>query len=284
MIHPLLDLGGRGSLLHLAPANGFPPATYLPALDPLLDSFRVVSLPPRAMWPGIGPPPPADSWDPLASDLLEGMTRHRLEPVIAVGHSFGAVISLLAAVREPARFRALIMLDPVIFTPAIYAELESQRRGGEAGFRPLVEGARKRRRAFASGEDAFIYWRERPLFADWSDDAVRRYVRAMLRPDDGGGYTLTWSPVWEGHYYESVHAGTWEALGRLSPSLPVLVVAGARSETPLPEAVAMLKERLPAGALRLLEGRGHLFPQSAPRETGELLRDWLSLLPAAPAP
>src|SRR5688572_21044160 len=89
MEHPLLELGGHGALLHLAPANGFPPATYLPALTPVLATHQVVSLPPRAMWPGNPPPGAPGSWTELADDLLEGLSRHQLPPVIAVGHSFG---------------------------------------------------------------------------------------------------------------------------------------------------------------------------------------------------
>src|SRR5687768_6050617 len=147
MEHPLLQLGGRGALLHLAPANGFPPATYLPALAPVLATHQVVSLPPRAMWPGHAPPPGAPgSWTELADDLLAGLSRHLLPPVIAVGHSFGAVASLLAAVRDRPRFRALAMLDPVIPPPAAMQEYRERRARGEVGFRPLVEGARRRRR------------------------------------------------------------------------------------------------------------------------------------------
>lgn len=283
MIHPLLELGGRGPLVHLAPANGFPPATYLPALMPVLEEHRVVSLPPRAMWPGIEPPPEAPgSWESLADDFLTGLRRHGLAPVIAVGHSFGAVASLLAAVRERSRFRALALLDPVIGPPAFMQEYREKRERGEMEFRPLAQGARKRRSRFATGADAFEYWRSKPLFADWSDDAVWRYTGAMLRPLPAGGFTLVWSPEWEAHYYESFYPDTWDEIARLDPSLPILVVGGGTSDTLLPEAVALLRERLPWATHVTIPGRGHLFPQSAPAETGRILTSWLSGL--APLP
>jgi pimeloyl-ACP methyl ester carboxylesterase len=215
MEHPLLELGGHGALLHLAPANGFPPATYLPALAPLLATHRAVSLPPRAMWPDHAPPPEAaGSWTELAEDLLAGFRHHQLPPGIAVGHSFGAVASLLAVVRDRSRFRALAMLDPVIPSPALMQEYRDRRARGEVGFRPLVEGARKRRSRFDSGEEAFAYWRRKPLFANWSDEALWRYTRAMLHPLPEGGFTLTWSPAWEAFYYLSFYPGTWEEIRR----------------------------------------------------------------------
>ena len=272
MIHPLLLLGGTGAPVLLAPANGFPPATYLPAVAPLLAHHQVVSLPPRAMWPGLEPPSAPASWAPLAEDLLAGLERHRLPPLVAVGHSFGAVACLLAAVRQPERFRGLVLLDPTIATPAIMAQIAAQRARGEMFFRPLAQGARKRRSRFDDPAEAVAYWREKPLFADWSDAALRRYTLAMLRPLPEGGFGLTWSSEWEAHYYESFHTGTWDAIAALDPSMPVTVVAGATSDTLLPEAAALLRERLPRAAHHVIAGRGHLFPHSAPIETGTILQ------------
>jgi len=283
MMHPLLDMGGRGPLLHLAPANGFPPPTYLPALSAVGADHRLLSLPPRAMWPGIGPPPGRPgSWESLADDLLAGMRHHGLAPVLAVGHSFGAVASLMAALRDPSRFRALALLDPTIPPPAFMREFRERRERGEMGFRPLVQGALKRRSRFATGEEAFAYWRSKPLFADWSDDALWRYTRAMLHPLPAGEFTLTWSPAWEAHYYESFYSDTWNEIAKLDSSLPLLIVGGAASDTLLPEAAALLRERLPWATHITIPARGHLFPHSAPEETARILSDWLSELGPLP--
>lgn len=286
MTHPLIELGGSGPLVHLAPANGFPPATYVPMLQPVLAHHRVVSLPPRAMWPGIGEPPDAPgSWAELSEDLLAGLAEHRLPPVLGMGHSFGAVVSLLAAVEQPARFRALVLLDPTIPPPAFMQAYLEARRRGDLTFRPLAEGARKRRDRFGDAAEAFGYWRGKSLFADWSDAALRTYVEAMLAPDPDGGFTLTWSPRWEAHYYESFFAETWEVLDRLDPAMPLLIVGGGTSDTFVPEAARLLQERLPHAVMRTIEGHGHLFPQSAPEQTGSLVAEWLSgLNGTAPPP
>jgi pimeloyl-ACP methyl ester carboxylesterase len=276
MPHPLIELGGHGPIVLLLPANGFPPATYLPALEPLLARHRIVSLPPRAMWEDAGPvPSQAGSWLSLAEDLLEGMRTHALADSIAIGHSFGAVTGLLAAVREPGRFRALALLDPTIWPPRDLEEFAEQRRRGEAGSRALVRGALKRRERFASEAEAFAYWRGKPLLTDWSDAALRRYAHAMLRPSKAGGFTLSWRREWEAHYYESVYTETWEALGALDPALPLLVVRGENSDTFSPEAAARLAATLPRAEQRTIPGRGHLFPQAAPEETGRILAEWL---------
>jgi sigma-B regulation protein RsbQ len=62
----------------------------------------------------------ASSWDPrryasldgYARDLLEVCAALDLEDVVLVGHSVGAMIGLLAALREPARFERMVMVSP----------------------------------------------------------------------------------------------------------------------------------------------------------------------------
>lgn len=281
MPQPLIELGGTGAVIHLAPANGFPPQTYLPALTPLLARHRVVSLPPRAMWPEAGAPPAAPgSWATLADDLLHGLIDHQLPPLIGIGHSFGAVVSLLAANRARPKFTALALLDPTILPPSYMDHIRAQRERGETSFRPLVQGARKRRDRFESASEAFGYWRDKPLFADWSDAALGNYVAAMLRPVAAGGYTLTWSPAWEAHYYESFYTESWQDLSTLDRSLPLLIIHGSTSDTFLPAAAQLLRERFPHAEMHSVSGHGHLFPQSAPEATGRIVADWIKGLTA----
>jgi pimeloyl-ACP methyl ester carboxylesterase len=250
---------------------------YRPAVAPLFAAHRVVSLPPRALWPDAGSPPgEPGSWTSLADDLLSGMREHRLPPLVAIGHSFGAVAALLAAVREPARFRALVLLDPTILPPEMMDGIAIRQQQGDRDFRPLIEGARKRRAHFGSASEAFAYWRGKPLFADWVDAALHRYVEATLVPDPSGGFRLAWPPAWEAWYYESFYAGSWGDVARLDPKLPVLVIGGERSDTFVPEARALLPGKLPLATHRTLAGAGHLFPMAAPEETGRLIAGWLA--------
>ncbi|HEV8597923.1 MAG TPA: alpha/beta hydrolase [Gemmatimonadales bacterium] len=276
MPHPLFELGGHGPLVILLPANGFPPESYLPALEPLFSRYRVVSLPPRGMWEDAGAAPTRPgTWLTLAEDLLAGMRRHALPPAIVIGHSFGAVSGLLSAVRDRARFRALGLLDPTIFPPRLLAEFAEERRKGATSSRPLVRAALTRRDRFAGEAEAFTHWRGKPLFADWPEDSLRRYTQAMLLPAAEGGFRLRWRPDWEAHYYESIYTESWDDLAKLDPALPLLVVRGERSDTYLPEAAALLSARAPWARQRSIAGRGHFFPQSAPAETSRVLLDWL---------
>lgn len=286
LIQPLHDFSAGGSIrgprparptLHLAIANGFPPATYTPFVEPLLAHFRVLSLPPRALWPGIGAPPARPgTWVTLAEDLLAGLATHAQGPVVGVGHSYGAVATLLAAVREPTRFSKLVFLDPTILPPPVMGEIAAARQRGEPARLELVEGARRRRSRFASADEAYAFWRSRPLFRLWPDETLRLYAESMTRPAvDAEGVELTWTGAWEAYYYESFYTETWLEARRLSPGIPLLVITGGTSTTVAPETVEEMRRVWPWAEIRTIPGHGHLFPQEMGAAAGEMVREWL---------
>lgn len=277
---PLYEYGGSGPLIHMALANGFPPQTYAPLLQPFTSVYRVVSLPPRGLWPGIGPvPEDVGTWRELRDDLLAGLRQYDLSDVIAIGHSFGAVASMLAAIDEPQRFRALVMLDPTIMPRPIMQQMQAMRAQGEIPRFPLVDGALSRRDRFADVDEAFSYWRGKTLFEDWSDAALRLYAESMTRPaEDGDGVTLSWPREWEAYYYLSFYTDTFEDLPRLNGLLPVLVIQGGNSNAYGDDAQQQVRDVLPDATHEILPGYGHLFPQAAPDSTRQIISEWLKKL------
>lgn len=277
MTRPLFQLGGEGPVLHWAPATGFPLSTYQPLYEPLAARYRNVAVPPRPLWPDIGPPPdrPA-SWADHATDILGGLREHGIGPVIAIGHSAGGVASLLAAIRDPDTVRGVVLFDPTILPPALMTEWRALKAGGwKDRPHPLATRARERRSDFTSHDEAFDYWRDRAMFHDWSDAALRRYVEGALRPTPDGGWTLIWTGGWEAHTYESIHLDTWDDLTRLDPKVPLLVIRGGTSETFTAESAKRFQDLVSWATMATVPGYGHLFPQAAPAETLAILDDWL---------
>lgn len=272
MPQTIYEFGGQGTPLHIAIANGFPPQTYAPLLQPFTNRYRVFSLPPRALWTDPPPPESFQSWHELADDLLAGLEQFGLTDVIALGHSFGAIASMIAAVKAPSRFRGLILLDPTLLPASALAGLAELRAA--QGRTPLADGALKRKARFNDVEEAYTYWRGKPLFADWSDAAVRLYAESLTRPALDGGLELTWPPAWEAHYYDTITADIWEFVPRLRGLLPVLILRGTTSNTLSPEAIAAVREMLPDADFGEIEG-GHLFPHAAPDATHKAIDRWL---------
>lgn len=276
MSDPIVVFGGSGQPLHLAVGNGFPPEVYLPVVRPLTRGFSVYTLLPRPLWDP--PPPPArlSSWQDMAMDLLAGLNQQSITSTIAMGHSFGGTISLMAAAYAPERFRALILLDPALFAPErVIAMKRAQAEGNYSN--PLAERAIKRRSRFASSDEALHYWRSRPLFQGWAEAALRLYAQSALAPDDERpGMVLRWSPEWEARCYMLAYPDAWPLLDALPLDLPVLVVRGADTDVFTDMAAAHLRVVRPQTTLITIEG-GHLFPMTSPAETATVVQQWLAV-------
>jgi pimeloyl-ACP methyl ester carboxylesterase len=183
---------------------------------------------------------------------------------------------MLAAVRQPERFRALVLLDPTILPAALLDEVRELRERGELPRMPLVEGARRRRDRFASVEEAYQSWREKPLFAGWPDATLRLYAESMTRSaTEGDGVELTWTREWEAYYYETLYAESWVEAARLSAEIPLLVLVGEESNTVPPESVVEMRRVWPWATMQTIPGHGHLFPQEMGAEAGEIVAEWL---------
>ena len=268
------EFSNGGPPVTLAVANGFMPSTYLPMLKPLTETYQVISLLPRALWNDEQPPERLHSWkDMLARDMIESIEDNDLNGIIGMGHSFGAIGTLLTAIARPQRFRALVLLDPTILPrPALWMIRAAQKFGLK---NPYAERAKIRRFRFDSVEDAFAYFRPKRLFHNWPDAALERYSQT-LKPHPDGGLQLSWPREWEAYYFRTMYTGIWRELPKLRKTgLPTLVVRGGDSDTLVVSAARRMQRILPDMTYHEVEGHGHLFPHTAPAQTADLITSWL---------
>ncbi|NBS28513.1 MAG: alpha/beta fold hydrolase, partial [Actinobacteria bacterium] len=116
-------------------------------------------------------------------------------PVIGVGHSMGGAALVMAALREPELFRALVLYEPIIFPP------ESRRP--DAPKSPLADGARRRRTNFASFDEALANYSAKPPLNVFHPECLEAYVRHGFRETPDGDVTLKCRPEHEARTYES---------------------------------------------------------------------------------
>ncbi len=266
-------LGGQGTLCHLAPANGFPPQVYTPLVTALADVGRFIALVPLAMRAVI-PPPRKLTWHMLAEEMANHLQAYGLQQVVAIGHSLGGVMSLLAAARYPSLFRALVLMDPVILPPATLWMLRWLRRVGLEGRSALVRAARRRRRVFPNREAARERYRRHPFFAAWHPQAFEAYVHYGLRERADGSVELAYSPDWEARVFATVPIDIWQWILRVR--LPTLVVYGARSDTFRRSAARRLQRVWPHARFVALADAGHMFPLEEPERAARAIRPFLA--------
>ncbi len=260
----------------MAPANGFPPQVYEPlaqALAPDLGLWGWIPRPMRAT-----EPPPEDlHWSHLAREYADHLGDVVSLPVIGLGHSLGGVMTLMAAVLRPQAFRAVVLLDPVIFEPRVLCHVQRWRRRGaplEGNFplARLVRGALHRRQTFSSPPEAEAHFRSRALFRKWHPRALEAYVSHGLRSQPQG-WRLAYDPRWEAAIFRAVPTDVWKWVRRVR--VPGLVLFGQHSEMGTPATRTHLARWWPQATIEVLPDQGHMFPMEVPQQAAERIRAWL---------
>ncbi len=263
---PALDYGGEGPELLFLHANGYPPDCYRPLLARLAGDFHVTAMLQRPLWEESKPEDLRD-WRPLTDDLLRFLDEQQLERPIVIGHSMGGIALLRAAIREPERFKAIVLLDPVLFMPNFICVWWLMYHSG-LGYRihPLVKAARYRRQVFDNLDKLFNGYRRKSIFRYFNDGALRAYVEGIACPD-GNSYRLCYSAEWEMRIYVT---GVWRDLelwrGLKTLSTPTLILRGAETDTFLAGTAQKVQKVNPAIKIIALEKSTHLLPLERPAE------------------
>jgi len=273
----LFDLGGDGSVIHLAHANGFPPGAYEPLVAALRPNYHLIGLAARPLWPG-SRPESAPTWQPMASDLIEALDRSARNgvispPMIGVGHSLGGVLTLWAAIRRPDLFRAVILIDPVIFPPNRLRLLWLLRLVGLHRRLPLVRATLRRRRTWPSRLACREHLASKPFFAGWPLVSLDAYVNSGTQERSDGQVELIYPPEWEAHIFATTPTDIWRYVPQLRT--PVLAIRGERSPTFPAESMARLARLLPHAHTVTIPDSDHMVPLERPMETAAAIHDFV---------
>ncbi len=259
-------------LLHLSHANGFLPPTYKRALQPLEKHFQIISLKIRPLWEGENPNQ-LKHWSLFADDLIRGLDSIGAKGIAAVGHSLGGVVTLYAAVKRPDLFSRIVLLDPTMLDPARLWKIRLMRLLGLETRRSLVEGAVRRRRHWRSVKEAFLSFKEKPLFKSWPKETVLSYAKSLIRPSAEGGVDLAYPPEWEARIYQTIPTDVWDYARRLTR--PTLVLSGENSDVFTPDSREAFRQANPAVQVETILGAGHLLAQENPLEVGARMAKFL---------
>ncbi len=270
------DFGGTGTPLHFLHANGYPPDCYKPLFELLKTEYHVFGMPLRPLWDEAKIDDIKD-WQPFSDDLRFFLSSQPA-PVIGVGHSIGAIVTLRAALRDPGKFKALVLIDPVLFVPSFLFSWRIVRALGLGDkFHPLILGAQKRRRTFDDLETVFRGYRNRNIFRYMSDENLRIYIAGITRKTSDG-YELIYSPEWEAHIYRTGlrDFDLWRDLPKLE--VPTLFIRGAETDTFLAAAAKLVKQRQPKVRVEALDKSTHLLPLERPQAVFEIMQSFLKSL------
>jgi len=269
------DWGGSGAPIHFAHGNGFPPGTYRKLISELGKSHHVVSMSARPLWAESRPRVLRD-WSVFAEDLRGELGRRCLRGIIGVGHSLGAVTSLLAAAADPGLFSAVVAVDPIVLTGGRALFWGTVKAFGLAGRVNLVRGARRRRELWSDRAEARNTYSRKKIFANWDPDVLDDYLDAGMVDLPQGGVRLRYPRECEARIFSAAPHDLWAVLRKVS--VPTLFVQGEHSDTFLDAARARVEREVPASSTAVVADSSHFLPMERPTELTRVIEEFLRAL------
>lgn len=212
-------------IIYFAHANGFPVGCYQQLLDVLAVDFELSYIEKLAHNRAY---PVDNNWQSSAAEMIDFIEQQCDRPVIGLGHSFGALITLQAAIKRPDLFSQIIMLDPplmmgygalIIYFAKLFKRMERITPAGQTS---------RRRQKWDSLDAAFGDLRGKKLFAGFSDEALMLYIKTATAEVENGARQLTYSVQVESDIFRTMPTN-FECQRRKLP-MPATLIYGTQTE------------------------------------------------------
>jgi pimeloyl-ACP methyl ester carboxylesterase len=216
-------------------------------------------------------------WSTLTTEALEcyeamSASWDPQQPVIALAHSFGAVVTTLMQGNQKRRFDQYILLDPVIFPRSTIALMRLLNLIGVAQKLPHVRQAIRRRSAWPTRDEAFNSLHGRGAFKFWTDESLRCYVEHGTHESVKGEWQLRCPPWLEARIFSGYPKRLWSAIGELP--VDTYIVHSLATYPFIPKAARQAEKANPHVHRLEVEGT-HCFMQEHPEATYRKIRTLL---------
>lgn len=262
---------GGEPLIHFLSGNGFCGGVYWPMLQHFVPQHALFTHDIE----GHG-----DSGKPARFSGVEAVIRRIPQvmadqglpgrPLIGMGHSFGGALTLRVAADNPGLFKALVLLDPIIMPPPVYAGM---RLVSMLGHNPLAQATRRRHNVWPSREAVAERLRGRGTYKDWTEEALHCFVDYATHEENGQRVLSCPREVEAAIFEHPVYP--WPAFRKAR--LPILFLRGQQSFDFFPWAERLAQRTNPQVQVKTLPG-GHCFMQQNPVAAHAVIAAFLASL------
>ncbi|ARU57485.1 alpha/beta hydrolase fold protein [Oleiphilus messinensis] len=260
-------------VIHFIHGNGFCGLVYEPMLARLQSEFDIFISDVQ----GHGDSDGGDTfwgWNGNAR-VCAAIWREKLSPwqgvaKIALGHSFGGVLSALLVSEFPELFDMAILLDPVLFSRSMIGAVTVSEWLGLGPINQLSKQTLKRRSQWSSREQAFQSLHNRGTYKGWSERALQAFVQYAISQDEEGGLaSLKCKPEREAEIFATVPDRLWSMLAKIDT--PTQILYGEDSFPFVAKSAGRLHRNQAWIAARKVSG-GHCFMQQYPEQTVKTIK------------
>ncbi|MDX2345780.1 MAG: alpha/beta hydrolase [Legionella sp.] len=249
--------------LHFAHGNGFPSPCYrqmLMSLEAKFDCCFIDRIGHAKAFPI------EDNWHTLVDELIDSVRRQSNQPVVAVGHSLGGVLSVLAALKEPALFRAVVLLDAPLLGHVRARAVQLSKKFGLIDKITPAYRTRTRRTHWQSRDAVRQYFKRRALFKQFDDACLNDYIDYGMTHDETG-YTLRFDANIEYQIYRTL-PHTFQAYPT-KLEVPAALIYGTNSDVIHASDRRYMRRHY---GIQSFETPGsHMFPLEHPKATAALI-------------
>lgn len=253
-------------IIHFSHANGFPAGCYRQLFSALNDhNYDVHASDILGHDKNF---PVTDNWTHLVQELIQHLQVQHRRPVIAVGHSFGGILQLMAATQRPDLFKALVLLDSPVFSTIETTFIALAKRLRLIDYITPAARTNGRKAIWESREEAIEYFSGKTLMKRFQRQCLEDYVDYGTQVT-ARGLELVFQPATEMKIYRTVPHNL--SRSALPASLPASVIAGRSSKVFRAMNAAHMKHRL-GMRVKWTEG-SHMFPFEDPQRTAGLINE-----------
>ncbi len=245
-------------------ANGFTARTYQSLLAPMAPGLTLLAYDQRGHGRSQLPiaPKRLQNWAVFRDDLIAVLEAVAPNGAVLAGHSLGANVAMMAALKRPDLVRGLALAEPVILPELTYLAfaLPGMVMWSRQSL-PIAARARKRRAQFDSREQAFDGYNRRPPFSLWREPFLADYLAEGLIERESG-FELACVPRWEAAIYAAQRHHPWSAIGPQFPA--TILLRGDVQSTCVEPAARKIMLKSPAISVETIRGASHFLPMERP--------------------
>ncbi len=249
--------------LHFAHGNGFPSPCYQQLLSRLKKTFDCYYI------DRVGHDqrfPVTDNWRALVDEVILSIQSQTTQPVIAVGHSLGGILSLLASIEQPALFQSVVLLDSPLLGRLKSSAIRLSKMLGVIDHVTPASRTRHRKQHWNTREEAYSYLKSRHLFKHFTPACLNDYIEYGLVEGESG-YTLRFDPAIEYQIYRTIPHVLHHYEGVLT--VPCALIYGNKSTIIYPNDVHYMKKH--HGIVGYETKGTHMFPMEHPDVVADLI-------------